>query len=73
MGVIGIILLVAFVIICVLLIAIVLLQNDEGGGLADCWEELKMQLLDPIWKCINTYNLYSCSFVFSRFFRPGSY
>ncbi|HQL04951.1 MAG TPA: preprotein translocase subunit SecG [Treponemataceae bacterium] len=33
MGVIGIILLVAFVIICVLLIAIVLLQNDEGGGL----------------------------------------
>lgn len=33
MGVIGIILLVAFVIVCVLLVAIVLLQDDEGGGL----------------------------------------
>lgn len=33
MGVIGIILLVAFIIICVLLIAIVLFQNDESGGL----------------------------------------
>ena len=33
MGVIGIILLVAFVIVCILLVAIVLLQNDEGGGL----------------------------------------
>lgn len=33
MGVIGIILLVAFIIICVLLIAIVLIQNEDGGGL----------------------------------------
>lgn len=33
MGVIGIILLVAFVIICILLVCIVLLQNEEGGGL----------------------------------------
>jgi preprotein translocase subunit SecG len=33
MGVIGIILLVAFVIVCILLVAIVLLQDDEGGGL----------------------------------------
>ena len=33
MGVIGIILLVAFIIVCALLIAIVLLQNDESGGL----------------------------------------
>ena len=32
MGVIGIILLVAFVIICLLLIGLVLLQNEEGGG-----------------------------------------
>ena len=33
MGVIGIILLVAFVIVCVLLVTIVLLQNEEGNGL----------------------------------------
>lgn len=33
MGVIGIILLVAFIIICVLLVCIVLLQNEEGEGL----------------------------------------
>ena len=33
MGVIGIILLVAFVIICVLLVCVVLLQNEEGGGM----------------------------------------
>ena len=33
MGVIGIILLVAFVIVCILLVAIVLLQNEEGNGL----------------------------------------
>lgn len=33
MGVIGIILLVAFVIICILLVCLVLLQNEEGGGL----------------------------------------
>lgn len=33
MGVIGIILLVAFIIICVLLVAIVLIQDEEGGGL----------------------------------------
>ncbi len=33
MGVIGIILLVAFVIICILLVAIVLLQSEEGGGM----------------------------------------
>lgn len=33
MGVIGIILLVAFVIICILLICLVLVQNEEGGGL----------------------------------------
>ncbi len=33
MGIIGIILLVAFVIICVLLVGIILLQKDEGGGL----------------------------------------
>ena len=33
MGVIGIILLVAFVIICLLVIGVVLLQNEEGGGL----------------------------------------
>ena len=31
MGVIGIILLVAFVIVCILLVAIVLLQNEEGN------------------------------------------
>lgn len=31
MGVIGVILLVAFVIICVLLVILVLLQNEEGG------------------------------------------
>ncbi len=33
MGVIGIILLVAFVIICILLVCIVLVQNDAGGGM----------------------------------------
>ena len=33
MGVIGIILLVAFVIICILLVCLVLIQNEEGGGL----------------------------------------
>ena len=33
MGVIGISLLVAFVIICLLVIGVVLLQNEEGGGL----------------------------------------
>ena len=33
MGVIGIILLVAFVIICILLVCVVLLQNEEGGGM----------------------------------------
>lgn len=33
MGVIGVILLVAFVIICILLVSIVLIQKDEGGGL----------------------------------------
>lgn len=33
MGVIGIILLVAFIIICILLVSIVLIQRDEGGGL----------------------------------------
>ncbi len=32
MGVIGIILLIAFIIICLLLVGIVLLQNEEGGG-----------------------------------------
>ena len=32
MGVIGTILLVAFVIVCVLLVLLVLLQNDEGNG-----------------------------------------
>lgn len=33
MSVIGIVLLVAFVIICLLLVALVLLQNDEGDGM----------------------------------------
>ena len=33
MGVIGIILLVAFVIICILLVCLVLIQNEEGGGM----------------------------------------
>lgn len=33
MGVIGVILLVAFVIICILLVCLVLVQNEEGGGL----------------------------------------
>jgi preprotein translocase subunit SecG len=33
MGIIGIILLVAFVIVCILLVCLVLLQNEEGGGL----------------------------------------
>lgn len=33
MGVIGIILLVAFVIVCILLVCVVLLQNEEGGGM----------------------------------------
>lgn len=33
MGVISIILLVAFVIICILLVCLVLIQNDAGGGL----------------------------------------
>ena len=33
MGVIGIILLIAFVIICVLLVGLVLIQNEEGGGM----------------------------------------
>lgn len=33
MGVIGIVLLVAFVFICILLVCVVLLQNEEGGGL----------------------------------------
>lgn len=32
MGVIGVILLVAFVIICILLVCLVLIQNEEGGG-----------------------------------------
>ena len=33
MGVLGIILLVAFIIVCLLLVAIVLLQNEDGDGL----------------------------------------
>ncbi len=33
MGVVGVILLVAFVIVCILLVAIVLIQNEEGDGL----------------------------------------
>ncbi len=33
MGVIGIVLLVAFVFICILLVCVVLLQNEEGGGM----------------------------------------
>ena len=33
MGIIGIILLIAFVIICILLMGIVLIQSEEGGGL----------------------------------------
>ncbi len=33
MGIIGIILLVAFVIVCVLIVILVLLQNEDGGGL----------------------------------------
>jgi preprotein translocase subunit SecG len=33
MGIIGIVLLVVFVIICVLLVGIVLIQNEEGGGM----------------------------------------
>lgn len=33
MGIIGIILLVSFVIVCFLIIALVLLQNEDGGGL----------------------------------------
>jgi preprotein translocase subunit SecG len=33
MGVLGIILLIAFIIVCLLLVAIVLLQNEEGDGL----------------------------------------
>jgi preprotein translocase subunit SecG len=33
MGIIGILLLIAFVIVCILLVCLVLLQNEEGGGL----------------------------------------
>lgn len=33
MGVLGIVLLIAFIIVCLLLVAIVLLQNEEGDGL----------------------------------------
>ena len=33
MGVVGVILLVAFVIVCILLVGIVLIQNEEGDGL----------------------------------------
>lgn len=33
MGVIGVILLVAFIIICILLVCIVLIQNESGGGM----------------------------------------
>ena len=33
MGIIGIVLLVVFVIVCVLIVSLVLLQNEDGGGL----------------------------------------